>query len=149
MKALVKNIVTVVCFKSPFQTSQLDLWLWTCSPATTCHPWWIQHATLCSNASNVKLSLNLYKYAVQWVLDYPNPDYPYPDIWTLARIAMFSALAGKTRCSHWSFATGESKADVRMTFPNATTLFPCSTGFRSRFTTSKLAEWSRKRCSTL
>ena len=49
---------------------------------------------------------------VQWVLDYLNPDYLYPDFWTLARVAMFSVPAGKRRCSHWSFATGESKAAV-------------------------------------
>ena len=32
---------------------------------------------------------------VQWVLDYLNPDYPYPDIWTTAHVTMFSAPAGK------------------------------------------------------
>ena len=85
----------------------------------------------------------------QWVLNYPNPNYPYPDIWTLAHITMFSVPAGKRRCGHWSFATGESKAAVRMTLPNATTFFPCSTGFRSQFTTSELAERSREHCGTL
>ena len=34
-------------------------------------------------------------------------------------------------------------------FPDATTPFSASTGFRSRFTTSELAERSRERCSTL
>ena len=82
---------------------------------------------------------------LQWVLDYPNPDYPYPDIWTSAHFAMFSLPAGKIRCCDWSFATGEGKAAVRMTFLNATTLFPSSTGFSSRFTTSELAERSRER----
>ena len=46
---------------------------------------------------------------VQWVLDYPNPNYPYPNTRTLADIAMFLAAAGKRRCG---FATGESKAAV-------------------------------------
>ena len=49
---------------------------------------------------------------VQWVLDYPNPDYPYLDSWTSADVAMFSTPAGKRRCGHCSFATGESKAAV-------------------------------------
>ena len=86
---------------------------------------------------------------VQWVLDYPNPNYPYPDILTSAHFAMFSVQKEKRRCSHWSFATGESEAAVRTIFLNATMLFPCSTEFRSRFTTSELAERSRKYCSTL
>ena len=59
---------------------------------------------------------------LQCVLDYPNLDYPYPDFWTSAHVAMFSVPAGKRRSGHWSFATGESKA-ARTTFPNATTLF--------------------------
>ena len=37
---------------------------------------------------------------IQWVLDYPNPDYLYPDIWTSAHVAMFSVPTGKIRCSH-------------------------------------------------
>ena len=49
---------------------------------------------------------------LQWVLDYP-----YPDFWTAANVAMFFVPAGKRRCGHWSFATEESKAAVRMTFP--------------------------------
>ena len=60
---------------------------------------------------------------VQWVLNYPNPDYGCPNIWTLAHIAMFSVPVGKRHCGHWSFATGESKAAVRTTFPNAARLF--------------------------
>ena len=31
---------------------------------------------------------------LQWVLDYPNPDYPYPHIWMSVHIAMFSVPAG-------------------------------------------------------
>ena len=60
---------------------------------------------------------------IQWVLDYPNPDYPYPDIWTSADVGMFSVSAGKRPCCHWSFAKGESKAAARTTFPKATMLF--------------------------
>ena len=86
---------------------------------------------------------------VQWVLGYPNPDYPYPDIWTSAHVAIFSIPAGKKHCGHWSFAMGESKAAVRTTFLNATALFPSSIGVSSQFTTSELAERSRKLCSTL
>ena len=88
-------------------------------------------------------------WLLKWVLDYPNPDYPYLDIWTSAHVAMFSAPAGKRCCGHWSFARGESKAAVRMTFPNATTLFLNSIGFRSRFTTSELAERSHEHSNTL
>ena len=32
---------------------------------------------------------------VQWVLDYPNPDYQYQNIWTSAHVAMFSVPARK------------------------------------------------------
>ena len=60
---------------------------------------------------------------IQWVLDYPKSNYPDPDIWTSAHVAMFSVPAGKRHCGHWNFVTGESKAAARMTFPNATTLF--------------------------
>ena len=49
---------------------------------------------------------------VQWGLDYLNPNYPYPNTWTSAHVAMFSALVGKTHWGHWNFATGESKAAV-------------------------------------
>ena len=84
--------------------------------------------------------------SVQWVLDYPDPDYLYPDMLTSAHAAMFSAPAGKGCCSRWSFVTEESKAAVRMTLPNATMLFPCSTGLGSRFT-SELAERSHECCS--
>ena len=28
----------------------------------------------------------LYTSILQWVLDYPNLDYPYPDIWTLGHV---------------------------------------------------------------
>ena len=52
-------------------------------------------------------------------------------------------------CSHWSFATGESNAPLRTTFPNATTHFPSSIGLSSQFTTSNLAERSCERCRTL
>ena len=59
-------------------------------------------------------------FHVQWVLHYPNPSYSYLDIWTSAHIAMFSVPAGKGCCSHWSFATRESKFAVRTTLLNAT-----------------------------
>ena len=74
-----------------------------------------------------RLQQLLLLYTVQCVLDHPNPDFPYPDIWTLGHVAKFSAPAGKIRCSHWRFAPGESKAAVRTTFSNNTTLFSCST----------------------
>ena len=60
---------------------------------------------------------------VQWILDYLNPNYPYPDIWTSAHITILSVPLEKIRRSCWSFATGESKTAVRTTFLNATTLF--------------------------
>ena len=34
-------------------------------------------------------------WLVQRVLDYPNPDYLYPNTWMSAYIAMFSAAVGK------------------------------------------------------
>ena len=40
---------------------------------------------------------------VQWVLDYSNPHYLYPDIRTSADVAKFSVPAGKIRFGHWSF----------------------------------------------
>ena len=86
---------------------------------------------------------------IKWVLDYPNPDYLYPDTWTSAHVAMISVPVGKIRYGHWSCATGESKAFVRTTFLNTTMLFPSSMGFSSQFTISELAERSRERCSTL
>ena len=52
------------------------------------------------------------KSIIQWVLDYPNSDYLYPNNWTSAHISMFSAAAGKRRCSHCNFATGENTAAV-------------------------------------
>ena len=100
------------------------------------------------NQQTVHHYVHVYRL-VQWVLDYPNPNYPYADFWTSAPVTMFLVRAGKRRCGHWSFATGENKAAVRTTFSNATTLFPWSMGFRLQFTTSELAERSRQRCSTL
>ena len=73
----------------------------------------------------------------------------YQNTWRSAHVTLFLAQAGKRRRDHWSSATGESKAAMRMTFPNPTTPFSSSTGFRSWFTTSELAEQSRERCSTL
>ena len=89
----------------------------------------------------------IYNLWVQWVPDCPNPDYPNTWLSECLDLAMFLAAAGKRLSSHWSFATGESKA-VRL-FRNATTPFSVSTGFRSRFITSELAERSRRCCSTL
>ena len=37
---------------------------------------------------------------LQWVLDYPNTDYSYPDFWTSAHVAMFSVPEEKRRCGH-------------------------------------------------
>ena len=33
--------------------------------------------------------LAIQEKALQWVLDYPHPNYPYPNTWTSADIAMF------------------------------------------------------------
>ena len=49
---------------------------------------------------------------VQLVLNYLNPDYLYPDFWTSAIVAMFFVPAGKIRCGHWSFVTGESMCPI-------------------------------------
>ena len=49
---------------------------------------------------------------LQLFLNYPHPDYLYPNTWTSADVATFSAAVGKRRCGHWSFATGEIKAAV-------------------------------------
>ena len=54
---------------------------------------------------------------LQWVPNYPNPDYPNSPLSERLDVAMFSAAAGKIRSGHWSSATGESKPAVRTTFP--------------------------------
>ena len=37
----------------------------------------------------LRWSLTAMWAVLQWVLDYPNPDYPYPDFWTSAHVAFF------------------------------------------------------------
>ena len=86
---------------------------------------------------------------LQWVPDYPNPDYSNSRLSERLDVTMFSAAAGKWRPRHWSFATGECKPAVRTTFPRCYNAFSASMRFRSRFTMSELADWSRKHCSTL
>ena len=91
---------------------------------------------LCADISHSKTNelnhnIQFHNKTLQWVLDYPNSDYPYPDIWTLAHVAMCTVPAGKIHCVHWSFATGESKAALRTAFLNATMLFPSSTKLRT------------------
>ena len=49
---------------------------------------------------------------IQCVPDYPNPDYPNFRLSERLDVAMFLEAVGKRRSSHWSSATGESKAAV-------------------------------------
>ena len=59
---------------------------------------WLQQVRLhWKNSCSVKAEGKSQMEQLQWVLDYPNSDYPYPNIWTSALVAMFSAAVGKTR----------------------------------------------------
>ena len=49
------------------------------------------------------------KIRLQWVLDYSNPDYPYPDVWMSGHVAMFSVPEWKICCSHWSLPQEKAK----------------------------------------
>ena len=49
---------------------------------------------------------------VQWVPNYPDPDYPDSRLSERLDVTMFSAAVGKRRSGHWSSATRESKAAV-------------------------------------
>ena len=86
----------------------------------------------------------------QWVLDYPNPNHLYPDIWMSAHIAMFSVPVGK-----YVAVTGvllqekarllyEQLSRMLQRFFQALLDKSCS-----QFTMSELAKRGRKRCRTL
>ena len=67
----------------------------------------------------------------------------------LGRCHAFGSSRKKTFQSLEFCYTGERKAAVWTTFPDATTPFSSSTGFWSQFTTSELDERSCVHCSTL
>ena len=97
----------------------------TSQPHLLCHPHCSTHTRSIPHFCWDVLLAKKLVLNIQWVLGYPNPDYVYTDVWTLTHVDMFLVPAGRIHvcCDHWSFATGESKAAVRTTFPNAKTLF--------------------------
>ena len=77
---------------------------------------------------------------VQWVLNYLNPDYLNSQLSESLDVAMFSAAAEKDVLVAGVLLQEKAKLLYERLFPDATTPFSASTGFRSRFTTSELAE---------
>ena len=97
----------------------------------------------------IQIKFNLLK----WVIDYPHPNYPYPNTWTSSDVAMFSAAAGKDLAVTGVLLQKKVKLLYEGLFPNATMPFSSSKGLGSLFTTSELhvhvAERNRERCNTV
>ena len=88
-------------------------------------------------------------FQVHWVLDYPNSDYPNSQLSELLDKASFSAAEAKDVPVTGVLLQEKAKLLYERLFPNATTHFSSSMGFRSGFITSEPAERSRECCSTL
>ena len=75
--------------------------------------------------SNIVCEIHL----IQWVLNYPNSNYPYSNTWTSPPSdTVFLAAAGNRHCSQWGSVTGESKAAAWTTFPKCYNAFFCQYG---------------------